>query len=262
MRKKQIIRIAIVAALVLISACFAIFLLPNLLNNKQEPTQEVVVEKSNEIEIINDQWPVNYEINNDYLGNIYFESGLFNLPFVQGDSNETYYRNNWETLAYDEEGSIFLDFRNDINKDQNIIIYGHTVMKSYPLYETCKDDMFSPLHKLKEKSNYEDNKYFYLNLEKSVEKYEVALIFRCKIDESDDGQQFIIPEEPAYYYTNYSQEEFDEYIKLAKERQYYDTGVTIDSKDKMVTLQTCLEGSPDKLIVVGKLIDSQNKKVS
>ena len=76
------------------------------------PTVEVNEEEKT---LVNTLWETNSVKSDDYVGTITFESGLIDLPFVQGEDNNVYYRTNWETKKYDEEGSIYLDSSNTLD---------------------------------------------------------------------------------------------------------------------------------------------------
>lgn len=201
-------------------------------------------------ELIN-VYETNKQINDDYVGQIYFESGLIDLPFVQGETNDTYLRTDWISGEYDIGGSVFLDSSNDIKNDQNIIIYGHNFPESY---DNALSKMFTPLGFLKEKNYYEENKIINLFLGDRILKYEIVSVFRVGVLE-EDGIQYINEGEPIYVLKNYSNDEFLDYIGKAKERQYYDTGVNIESSDRLLTLQTCFDDSADKLVVLAKLVE-------
>ena len=65
-----------------------------------------------------------YDINNDYLCQIRFESGIIDLPVVQGYDNYVYLDLNFETKSYDIMGTVYMDV--DANPDsENITLYGH-----------------------------------------------------------------------------------------------------------------------------------------
>ncbi|MEE3408367.1 MAG: hypothetical protein VZQ95_03145, partial [Erysipelotrichaceae bacterium] len=122
------------------------------------PAEEVVVVEPDENEKKKEEYRKLYDenkaINEDYVGQIIFDSGLVDLPFVQAKStiredgepyrffaadgtlvedpyayngNDVYIWTSWKTGEYDryeEGGSVFMDYRNYL-KDQNIILYGH-----------------------------------------------------------------------------------------------------------------------------------------
>lgn len=219
------------------------------------PVEEPVVideTKLEEYAILNKNWDDNDAITHDFRGFIKV-GNLIDLPFVQGKTNDTYLRKDWLTMNYDEEGSIFLDSSNDKElNDQNLIIYGHYVYKSYEASGTHK---FTPLEKLIDKENYEDNKYITLQLKDEIRTYEIAIVFYVDTY-VDSASNVRYPKEGyIYYYPNYSEEYFDTYISNAYKDAFYDTGVKVGFDDHILTLQTCVENKDDlREIVVAKLI--------
>ena len=204
--------------------------------------------------LVNTLWETNSVKSDDYVGTITFESGLIDLPFVQGVSNDTYYRTDWETMKYDEEGSIFLDSSNTLD-DQNLILIGHYV---YPIYDESRTHMFTPLAKLTDKDNYEANKYVKLYFKDEVRRYEIAYVYYCELIEDEyEGEKFFYTEDGfEFYYPNYTEEQFDKYIDTVKKNAFYDTGVSADYNDKLLTLQTCVENHDElREIVLLKEID-------
>ena len=262
MKKKQKMKLVYIAIPVLvILLALGIYILTKDGSNKnnEQPVQSETATAEVEIDeeekaIVESLWAENSAINSDYVGTITFESNLINLPFVQGKDNNTYYRTNWETMEYDEEGSIFMDSSNSLS-DQNIILIGHYV---YASYEASGTHMFTPLAKLIEEENYEANKYVKLYLENEVRRYEIAYVYYCQLIEEDlNGESFFYTEDGfEFYYPNYTEEQFNTYLSTVKANSFYDTGVDISYSDKLLTLQTCVENHEDlREIVVLKEID-------
>lgn len=223
-----------------------------VVENNNNKVTEVVDEK--EKALVKELWDTYSVKSNDYVGTITFESGLIDLPFVQGSDNNTYYRTNWETKKYDEEGSVFLDSSNTLD-DQNLILIGHYV---YPMYDESRTHMFTPLAKLTDKDNYEANKYVKLYLESEVRRYEIAYVYYCELIEDEyEGEKFSYTNDGfEFYYPNYTEEQFDKYIDTVKKNAFYDTGVSVDYNDKLLTLQTCVENHDElREIVLLKEID-------
>lgn len=223
-----------------------------VVENNNNKVTEVVDEK--EKALVKELWDTYSVKSNDYVGRISFESGLIDLPFVQGSDNNTYYRTDWESMKYDEEGSIFLDSSNTLD-DQNLILIGHYV---YPMYDESRTHMFTPLAKLTDKDNYEANKYVKLYLESEVRRYEIAYVYYCELIEDEyEGEKFSYTNDGfEFYYPNYTEEQFDEYIDTVKKNAFYDTGVSVDYNDKLLTLQTCVENHDElREIVLLKEID-------
>jgi len=145
-------------------------------------------------------WFSGKEINEDYIGQIIFDSGLIDLPIVQAKSvyksdgsmytfyseegelindpidhtgNDVYIWTDWKTFEYDtlgDGGSVFMDYRNSLN-DQNLIIYGHHFARDY---DPSGSKLFTPLDLLLSQENYEDNKYLSLILDNEVRRYVVS----------------------------------------------------------------------------------------
>lgn len=179
------------------------------------------------------QWK---EKNDDYVGYLYFESGLVEQPVVQSEDNE-YYLNVTAEKEQSTHGAAFLDYRNSLS-DQNLIIYGHYVYKDESL-------MFSPLHKLKEPEQYEANRRLVLELEEEIREYEVAKVYYYELGN----------ENLEYFHPQYEDEQLQSYLNSVSEKAFYDTGVEITPQDRFLTLQTCVRNRDDlRLIVIAKQI--------
>ena len=212
--------------------------------NTNEPEVNEIVE--------NETYKANKAINDDYIAEIKFESGLIDYPVLQGVSNDTYVTTEWKTMEYDIEGSIFMDYRNVYegeNEDKNLIIYGHYVYAD----ESSK---FSPLHLLKDQANYEANKYVTLTFANEIRRYEIADVFYCQLVDDGNGNYLFTEDNMQYHHTNFDSEYFKEYSKAIDEAKFYDTGVEITDKDHLLTLQTCVRDRDDlRLIVIAKEIE-------
>lgn len=192
-------------------------------------------------------------VKDDYVGQIVFESGIINEPVMQGNTNETYLRRNFETYKYEVCGPVFADYICDVESDQNLILYGHNRSTGVDPEHVM---MFSPLHVLEKEENYDANKLIYMAYEDRVDVYLVAAVYPIKVVEKEDGNQYLVKGEPLYYLDNYGVEEFNTYIDGVKQRQLYDTGVKLVNTDKLLTLQTCYEDKLDKLIILAKRVES------
>ncbi len=214
-------------------------------------------------------WDANKEINEDYTGQIIFDSGLIDLPFVQAKSvykengemyvfyteegdlvtdptgytgNDVYIWTNWKTGRYDrtdEGGSVFMDYRNHL-EDQNLLIYGHHFARDW---DPSGSKQFTPLDALLEKKNYKANSKLKLILDREIRYYTVACVFM--IDVSDPEQMQIArtnmdvtlknEEDPGFFKT---------YIKVMDKLSYYDTKVKLKETDRILTLVTCIQHQP------------------
>lgn len=279
MKKKLII---IASLLVLIVGALVYYFSFNKINiTNEEPVKEEqpLVVENDEYKSLMENWKKNKEINDDYVGDVVFESGLINLPFVcpskpydtysfytnsgkkvtdyengcEGGAcsgNDVYLRMDWKTMKYELGGSVFMDYRNS-TYDQNIIIYGHHYPKSMDADRVL---FFTPLEKLMQKENYEDNKNVSIVLGDQKRNYVVAYayIFHMNPNTHDDLETL------QYYRTNYDTNYYGEpdpgyyakYIQKMEEVKLYDTGVKLEESDNTLTLQTCLENDPSAVEIV------------
>ena len=220
--------------------------------------------------IDNDVWLLNRSINEDYVGQIVFDSGLIDLPIVQAkdvyredgtlytfytedgqlvrdptgfNGNSIYIWTNWKTKEYDphgEGGSVFMDYRNELS-DQNIIIYGHHFARDFDPEGTRQ---FTPLDLLLEEDNYKTNSSLKLILENETREYVITNIFRISV--LDDYQIQIVRtnmdrdlsgnNDPGFY---------EEFIEYMDEISLYDTGEQLKADDRILTLITCLQHQPE-----------------
>ena len=237
-----------------------IFILLCSCGKKTEEADAAITHEGNEASVaetyaeLNKSWDENYAINNDYIGELTVGE-LLTCPFVQGRTNDAYLRRGWQTMNYDEEGSVFLDSRNSLD-DQNLIIYGHYVYASYDASGTHK---FTPLRLLTEEENYEANRYITLQLQDEIRTYEIALVLYVDTYVAEDGLRYTVPE-LQYDHTDFG-DYFDIFITNAEAAAFYDTGIRPVKNDRLLTLQTCVEGNEDlREIVVARLINTVNTR--
>ncbi len=156
--------------------------------------------------------------NNDVVATIAIENTDFNTVVMQGEDN-SYYLNHLPDKTYNINGSIFLDYRVDIENSNKLLIFGH----SSPTY-------FLPImiiENYKDKEFYENHKYIYLSTIKQVKKYEV---FSAFVETSDW----------SYMNLNYSsKDDYFNHLNAFKSKSFYDTNVQINKDDKVLILQTC-----------------------
>ena len=228
-------------------------------------------------------WLSSKEINEDYVGQIVFDSGLIDLPFVQAKStikedgepyrfytadgtlvedpyayngNDVYIWTSWKTGEYDryeEGGSVFMDYRNYL-KDQNIILYGHHFARDW---DPEGKKQFTPLDVLLYEENYESNKNLRLILDNEIRSYVVTNVFTIDI-EDDYESQIIRTDMNEDFSGNPEPRFFREYIDYMNRISRYNSGETLSDNDRILTLITCLEHQPRyRQIVVCKEVSDE-----
>ena len=214
-------------------------------------------------------WLKNEEINPDYVGQIIFDSGLIDLPFVQAkdvyredgslyvfytkdgqlvedptgfSGNDVYIWTSWKTGNYDysdEGGSVFLDCRNSLD-DINLIIYGHHYARDW---DPSGRRQFTPLDLLLDEDGLAGNSTLRLILDNEIRRYEVAAVF--VIDILDDDEIQVIRTDPRRDLSGNEDPEYENnYYSLIRNLSRYDIGTPIGEEDHLLTLVTCLEHQP------------------
>lgn len=185
------------------------------------------------------EYQQDHAVNDDVKGILCFNSGLVHQPVVQGETNDTYLRTNWQDMSYSSSGSVFLDYINDLNKDEeNTIIYGHYVYENVSADRTIA---FTPLRQLRDQTNYEANKELVLVTDKDVRYYRMTDIFDCPLEEEEDGTMVTV-DDLQYNLPEYDDDYFKTYINAVRKADLYDTGQPeLTKSDHILTLQTCIQ---------------------
>ena len=167
--------------------------------------------------------------NEDIVGWLYLEDSPINYPVVQSNDND-YYLRRLVNGEYNIAGSLFMDYRNDSNlEDDNTIIYGHN-MKS--------DEMFGTLQNYKNQEYYENHKIIYYFTQEK--KYEIKLIAGYTASLEDD----------IYNLNEINQEQKEKLLQKSD----FKSDVDISQNDKLITLSTCsYEYEDARYILIGIL---------
>jgi sortase B len=170
--------------------------------------------------------------NPDTIGFIKVMGTNINYPFVQNLDND-YYLNRSYDKTYNNAGWIFLDYRNNEFNNKNTIIYGHGRING-TMFGSLKDTL---------KSSWQSNKDNYIikiSTEKENSIWQIFSVY--KIATTSD-----------YLQTTFSDNEFESFISLIKERSSYNFETNVTNEDKVLTLSTCYNDN-DKMVVHAKLI--------
>ena len=173
------------------------------------------------------------ERNSDTVGWIEMKNNNVDYPFVQTNDN-SYYLNHSFDKRYTDAGWIWLDYRNNLERDDdNLIIYGHA-RKDKSMFGTLKYSLKSDWY------TNEENHIITIYLENETRYYQIFSSYHVKTED--------------YYLTvNFNnREDFQNFLNTLKKRSVYDYGVDLNSDDKILTLSTCYNSS-DKTVIHAKL---------
>lgn len=157
--------------------------------------------------------------NNDIVGILSNSDDTLNEIVMQSTDNDyylehtVYHESNWR-------GQTFLDYRNDINNSDKLIIYGHN-SNYYNL-------PFKVLENYYNKSYYDENKYLYLQTNLNKYKYEIFSVY-VEVSDWDYYNKMKFNTKNEYY----------NHILKLKNKSMYDTNVSVNEDDKILIIQTC-----------------------
>lgn len=188
-----------------------------------------------------EKYKILYNKNKSLIGWIKIADTNIDYPVMQTSDNDYYLDHNLNQ-EYDKNGSIFMDKDCDVIKPStNLIIYGHH-MKS--------GKMFGELDKYSKESYYKKHPIIEFDTIYEEGKWEIMFVFRSKIYTTDDivfkYYQFIDVNSEEEFYSNMA-----EMSKIS----LYDTGITAEYGDELLTLSTCDYMEEDgRFVIVAKKI--------
>lgn len=154
------------------------------------------------------------DINSDYKLWISIPNTVIDYPVVQCKDNEFYLKNNFYK-ADSISGTIFIDSRNNINEDKNLVLYGHNMKNG---------SMFTDINKFKDIDFFQNGEIKIIKDNKE-HVYDVFSVF---VETSYDV---------SIKFKFNDNNEFIEYIDFLKEKSIYKKD--INNYSNIITLYTC-----------------------
>ena len=183
-----------------------------------------------------------YRQNSDLVGWVRVEDTTINYPVMQTVDNPNFYLKHGFDKGYTDYGCPYVQEDCDVQApSDNIVIYGHNMKNG---------SMFANLEKFKSEDFWKNHKTVTFNTLTEKCEYEIVAVFKTVVyTDSPDSFKF-------YRFTNaQSPEEFTAFIEKCKELSLYDTGVSAEYGDKLITLSTCeYSHTNGRLVVVAKKI--------
>lgn len=184
-----------------------------------------------------------YKQNEDIVGWIKVEDTKINYPVMQSVKEPDFYLKHKFDKTYSDYGCPYVQENCDVQKpSDNLVIYGHHMKDG---------SMFAGLMKYKDKGFWEKHKTIFFDTLTDRYEYEVVAIFKTVVY-TDSPERF-----KYYQFTDAENaEQFDEYIAKCKELALYDTGISAEYGDKLISLSTCeYSRNNGRLVVVAKRVD-------
>lgn len=176
--------------------------------------------------------------NEDFVGWIKIPDTRIDYPVVQTPHSPNYYLRRGFDKKYSYYGVPYAAESCDVYTSDNVVIYGHNMTNG---------SMFSDLEKYRSKSFYEGHRYITFDTLEDFGTYEIIAVFQTVAGSENEFEYFIFDDGDA--------EEFNAYVAECKARSLYDTGVTAQDGDRLITLSTCeYTHENGRLAVVAKKI--------
>lgn len=202
------------------------------LENEQEPVQEEVTAF--------DKYADVYAQNSDLVGWVSIPGTQIDYPVMQTKDNPDFYLKHAFDKSYSSYGVPYVQENCDIGISDNLVLYGHHMNNG---------SMFSDLCKYESEDFYQEHKIIHFDTLESFGEYEVIAAFKT-VAYSQEGFKYY------HFVRAESAEQFDEYIAECKELALYNTGVTAEYGDKLITLSTCeYSRTNGRMVVVAKLLE-------
>lgn len=204
-----------------------------------EPVEEIPY---NEEKTILPEYAELFLQNMDMVGWIKVEETNINYPVMHTPDNPDFYLKHGFDKGYTDYGCPYAQENCDVQEpSDNVIIYGHHMKNG---------SMFCDLEKFKSEDFYKEHRMISFNTLTDKCEYEIVAVFKTFVY-SDSPESF-----KYYRFVNAeTSEQFDEYIAKCKELSLYDTGVSAEYGDKLITLSTCeYSRSNGRLVVVAKRV--------
>ena len=210
-------------------------------NKKQEAVFEELVElveiSNNDNEESFTDYSTIFDKNEDMVAWIKIDGTGIDYPVMQTKDKPNYYLYRNFYKEYSAYGTPYVFENCNIFESDNITIYGHNMDDR---------DMFGELVEYKNKDFYNEHKIIKFTTKEESCNYEIIAVFKTKVYSQNCFKyyQFIKANDSG---------EFNAFINKCKELSFYDTEVSAEYGDKLITLSTCeYSGKNSRLVIVAK----------
>ena len=205
--------------------------LSNIIETKEEiSTKQEKVEDEINIEEL-------YNINNDLIGWLKIENTSIDYPVMQTKNRPNYYLRRNFYKEYSIMGTPYIAEQCDLNKSDNLIVYGHHINGN---------KMFGELEKYKKEAFYKNHSIIKFYTKDEIQEYKIISVFKTV---AHTGFEYY------KYYNLKNESEFNTFIEKCKKLAFYNIEDTASYGDKLITLSTCEYSQENgRLVVIAKKI--------
>ena len=211
---------AILAAVLFLSCCPVVSLASGgfMIAYEGKKVTEISVDKHEKITVTAERAP-----EGTLQWQIKIPGTKVDYPVMQTPDRTDYYlKRNFEKKR-SAAGSIYVREQCDVfAPSDNLTIYGHRMNSG---------SMFGQLMNYKKVEFWAENRYIYFDTLTHRGTYEIFAVFKISAS-VNNGFQY-------HLFVDMDQEKFAEFVEQCKTRSLYDTGVTAEYGDQLITLVTC-----------------------
>ena len=188
-----------------------------------------------------------YNANTDFIGWICIEDTNINYPVMQTPNSPDFYLKHSFDKGYSEYGVPYMQENCRLGLSDNCIIYGHHMQDG---------SMFADLCKFESEDFYKEHKTFRFDTLGAYGEYEIVCVFKTSVYSADGFKYY-------HFVDAANSEEFNAYLSTCQVLALYDTGVSAQYGDRLLTLSTCeYSRTNGRMVVVARLITPTTDEVS
>ncbi len=186
-----------------------------------------------------DKYAAVYEQNSDFIGWISIEDTKINYPVMQTPGNKDFYLKHAFDKSYSEYGVPYMQENCKLGLSDNCVIYGHHMQDG---------SMFADLCKFESEDFYKEHKTIHFDTLAGFGEYEIVCIFKTAAYAADGFKYY-------HFVDAADAAEFNSFLSSCQSLALYDTGVSAEYGDKLITLSTCeYSRSNGRMVIVAKLV--------
>lgn len=185
-------------------------------------------------------WENLQNVNEDICAWVYLPDTKIDYPILQHPSEDDYYLYNGIDGEKNLLGCVFTEetYNNTDFSDYHTVLYGHNLRNGI---------MFGSLKEFKDKSYFEENRYFYIYTPQGNYQYEIFAAY-VNSEEHLLNKYYLEKDEDVQAYIEHVKE-------VASDTGYIKENMTVDTNTRIVTLSTCIgDDFSDRYLVQGILV--------
>lgn len=164
-------------------------------------------------------------------------------PVVQSEDNE-YYLHHLYDGSESNQGSIFVDYRNEGFNNRHMILYGHNMKNG---------SMFSSIKNYQNQEYADEHRYVYIATSDGTR---VFYVYSCHLtDANGENDGF------SAYQVSFDGDGWQKWVKETQERSLITSDIEIPNKCNIITLSTCMSRGDKSERCVVHAIEVSNQKL-